>query len=447
MKHATGSALFATAGSLLTIHVVLWTASMLGVPWSRPLVVCLWTVLALYVSRLVVRSVPGPIRLDRRDLVFRRALPSLASALGLAAFGALALASWQGWNVHPDWVFHWGPKALRFALAEGIDLHYLTRPWNFHIHPDYPTLLPNLTASLSLALGVPVTPRLGAVVTLGFAALWLLALRTLALRLANDSQLGRWVAEAAWVTAAWSVTLFGTGFRQAAGADLPFGAAVTLGTLALCAPRKALRSRSLRPDLHVALAAALAAQLKFEGAVFAALLVMLWCLRRTLAAHPRRRPQRLARTLAGSALLPGALVAAWILWNRHHGLFLPSNAGSLDLSRLGTVAAGLWRAAFERAWHGLPLALLTLPWLCLRREIRWPALLLSGQLAAYVGVYLTTPVDLDLLLLTSASRLAYHLVPTLLVLLVVALGGQSLEPGVDSTDTSSDEPVSPTFLA
>jgi hypothetical protein len=88
-----------------------------------------------------------------------------------------------------------------------------------------------------------------------------------------------------------------------------------------------------------------------------------------------------------------------------------------------------------------------LPWLCLRREIRWPALLLSGQLAAYVGVYLTTPVDLDLLLLTSASRLAYHLVPTMLVLLVVSLGAQSLEPDADRTDISSDEPVSPSFLA
>lgn len=453
--------IFGVAAALLALHAVLWTTSALGVPWSRPFAVLLWSTAAGFAAWSIAPSLrafrkPEPRILRRPPFVSAELTPLElgVAGLGVAAFGALVLASWQGWNVHPDWVFHWGPKAQRFALAGGIDLDYLTRPWNLHVHPDYPTLLPNLTASLALALETPVTPRLGTFSTILFAALWLVALRALAFRLAGRHT-NRWAAEAAWLTAAWSVTMFATGFRQAAGADLPFACAVTLGALALSTPREDLQTPSIRPDLEVGLAAALASQVKFEGAVFALVLVALWCVRRGFETHSQRRLRRLSlhrlrQALLGAALLPAVLVGTWALWNQHHGLFLPSNAGGLALARLGTVAQGLVAAASERAWHGLPFLLVTLPWLCLRRRTRWPGLLLGGQFGAYVGVYLTTPVDLDLLLLTSGSRLLFHLVPTLLVLLVLTLGSdQEPEPEAESelTGTSSDEPVSPTFLA
>lgn len=448
--------LFRLAGALLGCHLVLWGLSAVGIAWFRPLTVLLWLAIgiaAFGALRSALSGLTGPLRMDLRHRPGR--LASAALALGLGAFGALALASWLGWNVHPDWVFHWGPKAHRFALAGGIDVHYLTRPWNGHVHPDYPTLLPNLTASLALALDTPVTPRLGAVVTLVFSALWLAGLRALALRLAGPGLF----AEAAWVTSTWSVTMFATGFQQAAGADLPFACAVTLGALALTSRRRHRSHGLMAEDTAVAVAAALASQTKFEGAPFAVLLVSLWLVRRFAAARAGLRPRALLHATVGAALLPASVLVAWWGWNAHHGLFQPSNAGALTLDRLPAVARGLWDAASERAWHGLPFLLLCWPWLLLRRGVCWPALLLAGQLAVYAGVYLTTPVDLDLLLLTSAPRLLFHLVPTFLVLLVVAIGRPArrlpeprLQPSPDaSTDAgsaaSSDEPVSPSFLA
>ena len=443
--------LFRVAGTLLALHAVLWATSALGVLWSRPLVAVLW----LAATGVVGWSITPTLRSALRPLLrFPPPLTTLSLAVGAAAFGALALASWQSWNVHPDWVFHWGPKAQRFALAQGIDLDYLTRPWNAHVHPDYPNLLPNLTASLALALEgdhAMATPRLGAIVTLVFAALWFAALRTLALRLLSKRG-PRWVAEAAWLTAAWSVTMFGTGFQQAAGGDLPFGCVVTLGALALATPREDLRRDGLAADLRVGLVAALASQVKFEGSVFALVLITLWILRRAIGSWQSTddtRPKDLAASLAAASVLPALFVAAWVLWNRHHGLFLPSNAGALDLGRVGVVARGLLSAASERAWHWLPFVLLALPWLGVQRATRWPALLVAGQFGAYVFVYLTTPVDLDLLLLTSASRLLYHLVPTVLVLAILAAdtGRESDQSSETASLTSSDEPVSPTFLA
>ncbi|MDA8016690.1 MAG: hypothetical protein MPN21_04505 [Thermoanaerobaculia bacterium] len=439
---------FTAAATLLALHVSLWMASTIGMSWSRPTVLALWLAATVAVVAQLARAWSKRTHLGSSWISF----PMLVLGIGLAGFGALALATWQGWNVHPDWAFHWGPKAQRFALAQGVDIGFLSQPWNTHIHPDYPLLLPNLTASLALAMGQSVTPRLGGAVTLLFAAIWWAALRALAFRVVEPTnEKGRWIAEASWLTAAWSVTMFGTGFRQAAGADLPFACAITLGALALSASQEELREGYLWADARVAIAAGLASQIKFEGSVFAAILIVLWCLRR-LAPHPRERGARRFLTAGLRAgLLPALLIGLWAFWNQRYGLFQPSNAGSLDLGRLPVVAQGILHAAWERAWHGLPLCVAALPWLCLRQDTRWPAILLSGQLFVYIGVYLTTPVDLELLLLTSASRLLFHLVPTLLVLLVVALGrggkAQPLELAAGATVTSSGEPVRPTFLA
>jgi hypothetical protein len=405
----------------------------------------LWAVLAMILAAALAVALAETLR--------GSGPPLWATTLGLAAFGALALASWQGWNIHPDWAFHWGPKAQRFALAQGIDLHYLTRPFYAYIHPDYPTLIPNLTASLALALGIPVTPRVGAVVTLLFAAVWLFALRALAVRLRPERARRSWVFEAAWPAAAWCVTMFATGFRQAAGADLPFACAVTLGALALATPREELRRGPVSADLAVGVAAALASQIKFEGSVFALVLVVLWLVQRavTRGARPTLAAPALATTtLAAPALAvlpPLTTVGAWILWNRHYGLFLNGNIGALDLGRLPAVADGLLDAAAVSAWHGVPFLVVALPWLCLRRQTRWPALLLAGQLATYLGVYLSTPLDLGLLIHTSGPRLLFHLVPTFLVLLVVALAPQASSDSGSKPTASSDDPVSPTFLA
>jgi hypothetical protein len=72
----------------------------------------------------------------------------------LAALAVFALVSATLWITTPDWIFHWGLKAHRFYLQQGIDYAYLARPWNWTIHPDYPNLFPELLAtSAHLARG------------------------------------------------------------------------------------------------------------------------------------------------------------------------------------------------------------------------------------------------------------------------------------------------------
>ena len=45
-----------------------------------------------------------------------------------------------------DLLFFWGPKGIHFLRAGKIDLDYLSHPYNFLGHRDYPPLLPLLFA-------------------------------------------------------------------------------------------------------------------------------------------------------------------------------------------------------------------------------------------------------------------------------------------------------------
>jgi len=52
-----------------------------------------------------------------------------------------------------DLFYFWGPKAVRFAAARGIDVAFLKAPEHFLMHPDYPPLVPLLYAWGALIAG------------------------------------------------------------------------------------------------------------------------------------------------------------------------------------------------------------------------------------------------------------------------------------------------------
>jgi hypothetical protein len=99
------------------------------------------------------------------------------------------------------------------------------------------------------------------------------------------------------------------------------------------------------------------------------------------------------------------------------------NVGPLDSDRLGVVAASLWAAMNDRAWHGLSWTLLLLPWLLRNRRTRPAAVIVALQIGFYLYTYFTARVDVALLIATSWPRLLLHVIPSVLVLAALAWGG------------------------
>ena len=86
---------------------------------------------------------------------------------------------------NPDFVFHWGLKARKFALAGGLDFRFLQNPSNWRVHPDYPNLLPEVFALTALGEGSLREPPLLAWSGLFFGASLLAAREALARRAAD----------------------------------------------------------------------------------------------------------------------------------------------------------------------------------------------------------------------------------------------------------------------
>ncbi|MEM1204042.1 MAG: hypothetical protein AAGN66_12510 [Acidobacteriota bacterium] len=335
----------------------------------------------------------------------------LGDAVAAAAVLAFGVAGARLWNLHADFVYHWGAKGQRFFLAGGIDWEYLARPWNGHLHPDYPNLLPSLFAA-GAALAGRFDAASTALTSVVFFALLVLAIRSVLRSAAADG-----LTTALGVAGiAWGAAMFGIGFDQAGGADLLMALAACAGVAVLVGPA------DVAADRRMAVVAAVAAGSKIEGVPLAALLLAAHLLRRGPVRQGWRSAIAIGLPIAlRSAWLPTLVIGAWLAQTLHHGLFLDTNTGGLDPGRLPIVLSGIWNAMQVGPWHGLPFALAVLPWLALRRHVCWGALVLLAQAGFYLVVYLTSPVDTALLVLTSAPRLLFHLVPATLALGVAEL--------------------------
>ncbi len=390
---------YGMAGALI-LHLLLTALDAAGIPWHPLLLI---TLLAL-AAGLAHRFRP---RVEESAEAAR--IPSdlgWGDALALFALLVFTCTALTLWTMTPDFVYHWGFKGQHFFLHRGVDYAWLARPWNWTLHPDYPNLLPELFAAGALLAGT-FEPRAQMLWTpLFFLAL--LASAREGLRTTGD----RWMGQTALAILGLTAAMYAMGHLMAGAADWMIAGAFLAAAPAL------LRPPDRAGDWQVGLAAGFAAVSKIEGAPFAVLLAGTQLLRR--AWIERRLDLRAALRLG----LPAAAVGIpWLLLNVRHHLFLETNSGAFDASQAKVILPALAEALADPSWHGLSLLVFLGPVLLLVPRTRPVAAIATLQLLFYLYVYFTAPVDTRYYVLTSFSRLVFHLVPALVVAGAVALSG------------------------
>lgn len=400
----TGRRLSGAAGSasrvsgaltgLVAFHLLVTFLDAVGLRWSPALLLVPPALVLVLAFRYLPRP---PARLPSRL--------GWGDGLALFALAVFTLLALTAWTATPDFVFHWGVKGHRFFVARGVDYAYLAQPWNWAIHPDYPNLMPELFAATALLAG---KFDLAAMMlwTGIFFALLLAGVRE-TLREAGSGPLYR---QAGIALVALAVAAVGTGHLMAGAADWMIALAVMAALPAL------LRPPDRAGDFEVGVAAAFAAASKIEGVPLAGFLVLVHLARR-LRADRRLGPRGVLRLV-----LPPAMVGLpWLARVLHHDLLQEANSGAFQISRAAEIGPALLEALTLPAWHGFILAVfLPLPLLFVSR-VRAVALVVALQLAFDLYVYFTAPVDTRFYVLSSFARLAFQVVPAILVAAVVAL--------------------------
>lgn len=379
---------------LLSIFALLLVLDLFGIPW-RP---------AILVPLLVADAAFGWFK-ERRHLPMRSwQLPGWGDAVAAAAFLVFLAATVLLWDLHPDFIYHWGLKAEKFHLAAGLDFGFLASSWNAHIHPDYPNLLPSLYAATAILGGA-----FDEVPMVLWSALFYLATVLAGRQLLRQTAATEFARQAGVAILALTLTMFGVGYLSAGGADW-------LLTLVVMTAAVLFTQRpDAGHDLPVGLLAAFSAAAKIEGIPLAAWLIGVHLIRRWRQGGGGFIPE-MPFALARSAL-PAALVTGVWAWQvASHGLFQAGNTGAFDGSRATVVLPELFRSLLTVNWHGLTFCLAALPLLLAVRRTRWIAAVCCLQLAFYVYVYMSASVDPREYVVTSAARLFFHLVPAVLVL-------------------------------
>jgi|CXWL01.1.fsa_nt_gi hypothetical protein len=414
----------AAIAGMVAMFAVLQVASQLGVAWRvRNLGLVAAGLLALwFVSRLRPLGVAPAVDPEAQA----RASWGWGDALAALALGAFLGPAVLGWVTTPDFIYHWGVKGARFALAGGIDYGFLAAAQNWAVHPDYPLLLPTLFAVVTRVAG-RFEPSILALLTGLAHVLVVLAARAALLATAASRasvQLG--TALVAVVT-----SMVALGNLLAGGADVLMALAL-LAAWPLLARRPAAMPEPSGGGFawQLGLIAALAAAAKIEGVVLAGFLLLAgaW---RLLSGEAGKNRRQQAVCLAALAL-PTLLVSVPWWWAvRHHGLFQPSNTGTFDLGHVSAVLPAIGEVLAMRHFRGFAWLPLVVPALFAVPAVRRPLALVlavaSAQLVFDLYVYLAASVDAAFWVLTSFPRLLFQLLPTALVLAVVAVSGEAEE--------------------
>jgi hypothetical protein len=395
--------LSALAG-LLWFDIFTLLASIAGLPW-HPAVLAAGLGLGFFLPRWLFRKRPVPLLRLASDWGWGDAV----AAFALAAFALLALSLIVA---NPDFVFHWGFKGAHFHLARGIDWPFLAEFRNWQTHPDYPNLLPALYGA-SAILGGRFEPAALMLWSVGFFALLLLSLReTLRQGLAGRAG-GRWMQQASTAIVATTVATFAIGYLMAGAADL-------MPALALAAALPALLQKGPGARRQLAIAAAFAAASKMEGLPLAAFLLLA-----TLPGDAGDRPGRRRRFF--DFVAPGlptlAVVLPWAVQVRRWHLQQPSNFAAFDPGRIPEVFAAITTSLSAPELHFLPwLILLVFPLWLVAGSRRFAAVA-TVQLAFYLWAYLASVLPIWFYVLSSCTRLFFHLIPAVLTVALLALVG------------------------
>ncbi len=406
--------LYALTGAGL---LLLWLLALdfFGVRWNGVSAIAIPALIAAAISAAVVRRFDarrlGTQRFETQHAaqprLDRRVLPlGWGDALALYTIVVLVLLLGEPCLTMSDFLFHWGFKAQRFWLDGGIDIGFLSRPWNFLRHPDYPQLVPSLFTMTALVRGAFTVPAM-----IIFSAIFVAGTAIAAREGLARAGVDRHLAQGGVAIIVMTSTMATINLRLGGSPDLLMALLMTTGAALYLAP-VGPPSR----DLQIGIVAAVAIGAKIEGVVFAALLVGGHLLRRWHATgFPSVR-------IVARACLPSALIAVpWGLTVLRHDLMHSDRAGQLRLDQLGVIVDELHKTLLHPGWSGLSWCILALPVLLLLRTTRLPALLIVGQAAFYGWVYITTTADPATLIRTSAVRLVLHVLAPTQLLIFVAL--------------------------
>ncbi len=417
-----GASGVAFAAGLATLHLALYGASIAGLRWSDGALAGA-SLVAVAAAVWAWRGGGGR---------GRRPLPGWGDAVALAA---LAVFSWHALELRillSDFIYHWGVKGERFFLLRGVDWSFLSGFASWRVHPDYPTLVPELYALTAiLARGFAPEPMMV------WSVLFALAIVLAARGALQRGGLPAWGRQAG--VAACGLLVAGYAFTNGlvGGADWLPAWALALALPALLGPP------DTGADWRIAAASAVAAAGKMEGVPLGAFLVVVH-LARALRAGRLRGLAAAGATLARSGLLPALVVLPWLAQSFRLHLFQRSNTGAFSLERLQTVFATLLDIArLGRPWYGLPVLLLVVPVLFLSRRTRAAATVIALQCLFILYAWASPPIDNELLVRWSADRLFFQLLPALAVLAVDAAldsaapdatpaGGPRLQPDGDA---------------
>jgi hypothetical protein len=414
----------------VALHLAVTVLDWVELPWTR-------TTLAIVALTLAVPGITGlrHSRIGRRHhLPGPRGAPPRATPATLLADGAAAalvlLMLWAtlAWrSPFTDFVYHWGLKARRFALAGGIDWRFLAHPAVDYANPDYPHLWTELLAVPAIFAG-----RFDASILMLWTPLFLAAL-ALELRYRLGRHITGTARGLATLAVLMPVTGFAIGHLQAGAADLPLLVALVVGVGSL------QDNSAASAAVRVGIAAAAAAALKIEGVPLAALLIVLLLARHRAALY--RRPRRLAQLWLPIA----SVVVPWLVSLKVHALLEPARRGPIEWQRWDEILASSWRVVTIEEWLGLPLLLGLTPLLLWRRHSRWIGIMVLSALTFYGYVFLCSRGDVTFLVLSALPRLLLHILPlTLLGLLVAAahwddLGSQDAPPTLDGLPAPEGE--------
>lgn len=320
------AAAYGAGAVVLTVWSVL--LSLIGVRWSLVTL----GVLVLLAVRRYRRGERPAIKLHKAWI-----LTILGWLHLVLAIGTMRITS-------ADYLYFWGTKGERFALAGGFDVALLKQEFMIHLHPNYPPLVP-----VNYAWDVLVVGEMAWRTEMYHTALWTIAASLL---LHGILSLGIDSTRAAHVVGFWTAALaLGLHVSFTGGnAEQPLVFFATIAAAALFS-----RERGLLPLAAIMLAGCVLT--KVEGNVLATLIV--------LAAIPLVHWRRLLFV----ALVPGVAFGIWQVFLIANNIPLTDptreKIGRLSFDHVPQIIASLFDnlhlGAFWVPWL-VPLVILALHW-------------------------------------------------------------------------------------
>ena len=407
--------------------IELWIFGVVHVPWFVLWLVLPWLVAAVVTRRRTIAAVRDEVASIRPLLSGLGDLDPLTA--GLVAFTVATLGFYLlnllaqplvGWDAIAMWLF----KAKVFFDSGSVDLANLPpRPISATRHLDYPPLFSLMVATAWVLLS-HVDDMVGKSIGFMFLISGVAAVSASLLPLLG-----------ARLTAMFALLMVALPALQTSFV-LPYYmgyADYAIAVFMLLSLAHLYRSVRLGRDLDSGLAflfAALAALTKNEGLPFLLVIAVVFVFGAAWGrVKERETPSLLLVSVAAAGLLP---VVAWQVYTRVHGfnsdvLSLPHPAWTIGLltSRVRTIASFFfhlmnrnddypWLAA---GW--IVATVLTVISRYRRLTLVWAALTAQGL--TYGIALLTTPNEVTFELNTAADRLVLQLVPSLLLLLGLAL--------------------------